>query len=138
MRKGRKRVILCSSSRVPIRPPPWTVIQPLAPGSLLVHLAPGCSVNSLAEKSCLPSTNPYTNKKFRPLREVATTVPDDRLLLETDSPYLTPHPSRGRQHRNEPALIVHTAGSLAQLRGVNLEELSAQTTANARRLFRLD
>ena len=79
----------------------------------------------------------YTNKKFRPLREVAATIPDDRLLLETDSPYLTPHPLRGRQRRNEPALIVHTATSLAQRRGVSLEDLAAQTTANARRLFRL-
>lgn len=79
----------------------------------------------------------YTNKKFRPLRELAATIPEGRLLIETDAPYLVPHPLRGRQRRNEPAWIVHTAASLAQLRGVSPEELSTQTTANARRLFRL-
>ncbi len=79
----------------------------------------------------------YTNKKFRPLRELAATIPDDRLLIETDSPYLTPHPLRGKQKRNEPALIVHTVAVLAELRRVDSEELSSQTAANARRLFRL-
>jgi len=78
----------------------------------------------------------YRNKKFQPLRQVAATIPDDRLLVETDSPYLVPHPLRGKQRRNEPAWVVHTAECLAELRGVALEELSAQTTANARRLFR--
>ncbi len=79
----------------------------------------------------------YTNKKFRPLRDVAATIPDDRLLIETDSPYLVPHPLRGKQKRNEPANVVHTAAALAELRGSGLDELSTQTTANARRLFRL-
>jgi TatD DNase family protein len=79
----------------------------------------------------------YRNKKFQPLREVAAAVPDDRILIETDSPYLVPHPLRGKQERNEPANIVHTAGCLAELRGVSLDELAAQTTANARRLFGL-
>jgi TatD DNase family protein len=79
----------------------------------------------------------YMNKKFAALREAATTVPADRLLIETDSPYLTPHPLRGKQRRNEPALILHTAACLAALRGVPVEELAAQTTANARRLLGL-
>ena len=79
----------------------------------------------------------YKNRKFESLRRAATLVPDDRLLLETDSPYLVPHPLRGRQKRNEPAQVVHTARCLAELRGWSLEELAAQTTANARRLFRL-
>jgi TatD DNase family protein len=77
----------------------------------------------------------YTNRKFRPLRDVARTIPDDRLLIETDSPFLVPHPLRGRQRRNEPSLIRHTAASLAELRGVSVERLIAQTTENARRLF---
>ncbi len=79
----------------------------------------------------------YTNKKFEALREVAQGIPRDRILVETDSPYLTPHPLRGKQPRNEPAWIVHTAGRLAQLRQETLADFAAQTTANARRLFRL-
>jgi TatD DNase family protein len=77
----------------------------------------------------------YTNKKFADLRAVAATVPDERLLVETDSPYLVPHPHRGKVKRNEPALVAHTAEALATLRGQSVEELSARTTANARRLF---
>lgn len=77
----------------------------------------------------------YTNKKFAPLREAAAAVPADRLLLETDSPYIVPQPLRGRLKRNEPALVVHTARALAELRGLPAEALAAQTTANARRLF---
>jgi len=79
----------------------------------------------------------YTNRKFRPLREVARTIPADRLLIETDSPYLVPHPLRGKQKRNEPALVRLTAEALADLRGEQVEELIARTSANARRLFRL-
>lgn len=79
----------------------------------------------------------YRNKKFQPLREVAAAVPGDRLLIETDSPYLVPHPLRGKWKRNEPANVVHTARCLAELRGVRPEELAAETTANARRLFGL-
>ncbi|MBN1911262.1 MAG: TatD family hydrolase [Pirellulales bacterium] len=77
----------------------------------------------------------YTNKKFGPLRDVASSVPADWLLIETDSPYLTPHPLRGKKKRNEPALIVHTLESLAALRGCSAKELAAQTTANARALL---
>jgi TatD DNase family protein len=54
-------------------------------------------------------------------------------LIETDSPYLSPHPLRGR--RNEPSHLVHTAACLAQIRGVSADELAEQTTANAKRLF---
>ena len=68
------------------------------------------------------------------LREVATTVPIDRLLVETDSPFLSPEPLRGR--RNEPAHVVHTARCLALARGCPPEALAAATAANARRLFR--
>jgi TatD DNase family protein len=68
------------------------------------------------------------------LRLVAAAVPADRLLIETDSPFLSPEPLRGR--RNEPAHVVHTARCLALARGVTLERLAAETTANARRVFR--
>jgi TatD DNase family protein len=77
----------------------------------------------------------YTNKKFGPLREAAAMVPGDRLLLETDSPYLVPHPLRGKAKRNEPAHLILTARVLAELRGQSVEDLAAQTSANARRLF---
>ncbi len=77
----------------------------------------------------------YTNKRVRPLREVAVTIPDDRILIETDSPYLVPHPLRGKQKRNEPAQVSLVAKCLAELRGTDIEQFAAQTTANARRLF---
>ena len=80
----------------------------------------------------------YTNKKFQPLREAAAVVPADRILVETDSPYLTPEPFRGKQKRNEPVMVTNTAAALAALRGVSLDEFDRQTTANARRLFKLD
>ncbi len=67
------------------------------------------------------------------LREVARQVPADRLLLETDSPFLAPVPKRGQ--RNEPAFVVHVAELLATLRGVPLAELADQTNHNAARLF---
>ena len=80
----------------------------------------------------------YTNKKFQSLRETAAAIPADRILTETDSPYLTPEPLRGKQRRNEPGLVAHTAAALAALRGVSLDEFVRQTAANARRLFQLD
>src|SRR5262249_29132736 len=64
-------------------------------------------------------------KKSDELRAVATTVPDDRILVETDSPYLAPHPLRGK--RNEPANLVHTAQMLAEVRGINYERFVGQT-----------
>lgn len=76
-----------------------------------------------------------TYKKAEELREVARTVPAERLLIETDAPYLSPHPCRN-QRPNEPALVVHTARCLADARGVTVECLAQQTTENARRLFR--
>ncbi len=76
-----------------------------------------------------------TFKKSDALRAVAATVPADRIVVETDSPYLSPHPLRGK--RNEPAHVVHTAACLAEVRGASLEEFARQTTENARRLFGL-
>jgi TatD DNase family protein len=77
-----------------------------------------------------------TFKKSAELRSIAATVPADRILVETDSPYLTPEPVR-KIKRNEPAHVRHTAAHLAEVRGVTLEAFAAQTTANAKRLFRL-
>jgi TatD DNase family protein len=77
-----------------------------------------------------------TFKKSAELREIAASVPDNRILIETDSPYLTPEPVRKIQ-RNEPAHVRFTAGCLAEARGETLENFAKQTTENARRLFRV-
>ena len=74
-----------------------------------------------------------TFKKADALREVALTVPLERLLVETDCPYLAPVPHRGR--RNEPAYVAATARFLAELRGVGVEELGRTTSENFARLF---
>jgi TatD DNase family protein len=76
-----------------------------------------------------------TFKSAGTIREAAAWVPLDRLLVETDCPYLAPVPMRGK--RNEPAYLVHTARFLADLRGVPLEALARATTENARSLFQL-
>ncbi len=68
------------------------------------------------------------------IRDIARDLPAERLLVETDAPYLAPVPHRGR--RNEPAWTAHTAGVLAQVRGLAPEALAELTTANFRRLFR--
>jgi len=69
------------------------------------------------------------------LRDAAAAIPGDRILVETDSPYLAPQPARGRP--NEPANVVHTLGMLAEARGETLEELAATTHANAATAFGL-
>ncbi len=76
-----------------------------------------------------------TFPKAAEVREAARITPTDRLLLETDAPYLAPVPYRGK--RNEPAFVAHTAQAVAKVRGVAVEELAAQTTANFERLFQL-
>jgi TatD DNase family protein len=74
-----------------------------------------------------------TFKKNDALRAVAAQIPLNRLLIETDSPYLAPVPYRGK--RNEPAYVRHTAECLAGIRNMSLDEIAELTTANARRLF---
>jgi TatD DNase family protein len=74
-----------------------------------------------------------TFKNSDALREVARHVPDDRILVETDSPYLAPVPHRGKQ--NEPAWVAEVARCVADVRGVTLETLAEQTTRNALNLF---
>jgi TatD DNase family protein len=78
-----------------------------------------------------------TYKNAENLRTVAATIPAEKLLVETDSPYLVPVPQRGKVQRNEPAHVLHTAECLAKVRGIGLEELAQQTTMNARKLFGL-
>ena len=76
-----------------------------------------------------------TYRKNDELRAVAATVPRERLLVETDAPYLAPHPNRGK--RNEPAWVRLTNEVLAAAHGVSPEEMAQQTTANAVELFRI-
>ena len=75
-----------------------------------------------------------TFPKSNELREIARDLPADRILVETDAPYLAPVPVRGK--RNEPAHVRHTATVLARVRGIGLEECAALTTGNFLRLFR--
>jgi len=74
-----------------------------------------------------------TFPKATQVQESATFAPADRILLETDAPYLAPVPKRGK--RNEPALLVHTAQKLADLRGDSLDNISRLTTENFHRLL---
>jgi TatD DNase family protein len=76
-----------------------------------------------------------TYKNAGEVRQVASKVPLDRVMVETDCPYLSPVPLRGK--RNEPANVVHTAACLAELHGISAEALAERTTANARAFFRL-
>jgi TatD DNase family protein len=78
---------------------------------------------------------PVTFAKSDTLRQVASECPLDRLLLETDAPFLTPVPKRGK--RNEPAFLVYTAEEIASLRKLSFEEVGRETTLNARNLFQL-
>lgn len=94
-----------------------------------------------AAKQCLDMNfhisfgGPVTFKNAESTREVAQKIPLDRLLIETDCPYLSPHPFRGK--RNEPARVRLIAEQLANLKGLTLEELAQITTQNANRLFRI-
>ena len=76
-----------------------------------------------------------TFKSASQVREVAGMVPLDRLLIETDSPYLAPVPHRGRT--NEPSFVVHVANEIARIKSVPIEEVARVTTANFQRLFKL-
>jgi TatD DNase family protein len=73
-----------------------------------------------------------TFPKAADIRQAAIDTPADRILVETDAPYLAPVPKRGK--RNEPAFVVHTAAKIAELRGVTLDDFALQTTANFERL----
>lgn len=84
----------------------------------------------------LSFAGPVTYRANTALAEVAAWAPLERVMVETDSPYLTPHPFRGR--RNEPKQVALVAAKLAELRGLPLETIADITTNNARALFRLD
>ncbi|MBI5639432.1 MAG: YchF/TatD family DNA exonuclease [Nitrospirae bacterium] len=88
---------------------------------------------ALAMGLYLSLAGPVTFKKSVQLQEIARVIPDDYLLIETDAPYLSPEPLRGR--RNEPSYMIHTAAFIAGLRGITIEDLARITTLNAKRLF---
>jgi TatD DNase family protein len=99
-----------------------------------------CSID--AAKRCLDLgmyisfAGMVTFKNSHELRDIAKQIPDERLLIETDSPYLSPHPLRSKRP-NKPAYVRHTAQCLADVRGVSLESIGQLTTENARRVFGL-
>jgi TatD DNase family protein len=88
---------------------------------------------SLAAGFHLSFAGNLTYPKSQAIRDAAVLAPSDRILVETDAPFLAPIPLRGQ--RNEPALMTHTAAALAALRGISPEELAALTTANFKNLF---
>jgi TatD DNase family protein len=79
-------------------------------------------------------TGPVTFKNAVALRQVVASVPMDRLLIETDGPFLTPHPYRGK--RNEPAYVRYIAEKISEIHSLSPKAVAETTTANARRLFR--
>lgn len=119
------------------------VVQMLAESPLVGRENPGVlhsfvagwdtAVSALNLGYYLGFTGPVTFKKADELREIARKVPDDRILVETDAPFLTPHPYRGK--RNEPAYVAFVAERLAEVRGASTAVFAQQTTANAQRLF---
>jgi TatD DNase family protein len=106
-------------------------------GTVVLHCfsSPGLLNAALDRGYYVSFAGNVTYPKADDLRETAREVPEDRLLVETDSPYLSPQPVRGRP--NEPANLVHTVATLAELRGVDASVLAAQTHDNASRAFRL-
>ncbi|KHF28499.1 putative deoxyribonuclease YcfH [Anoxybacillus sp. BCO1] len=76
---------------------------------------------------------PVTFKNAKKPKEVAKEIPLDRLLIETDCPYLTPHPFRGK--RNEPSYVKYIAEAIAELKGLSFGEVAQKTSDNAKRLF---
>lgn len=119
----------------------WTAglaTSPLASRVGVLHTFSGDL--SMAERAMalgfyISISGPVTYKNARQLPEIVSALPLDRLLVETDCPFLTPHPHRGK--RNEPAYVRLVAERIAALRGIPFDDLAEATTANAKRLFDL-
>jgi TatD DNase family protein len=94
---------------------------------------PDLAKRGLALGGFISFSGVVTFKKADALREIARTVPSDRVLVETDAPYLAPEPFRGKT--NEPSFVTHTATRLAAVRGVSADELAQITTENFFNLF---
>jgi TatD DNase family protein len=111
-----------------------------APGRVLIHCFTGTPDDAAAyvRMGCYVSFSgivTFKGKKNEPLRAALRSVPLDRLLVETDCPYLAPTPHRGK--RNEPGFVVHTAETVATELGLDFVELAARTVANTRSFFSL-
>jgi TatD DNase family protein len=106
-------------------------------GTVVMHCfsEPGLLAAALDRGWYVSFAGNLTYPKAQALRDAASHVPADRLLAETDSPYLAPQPVRGRT--NEPAYVVHTVAGLAEARGEDAAELAARIDANATTAFRL-
>lgn len=94
---------------------------------------PEIADRALAIGFYLGFTGPITFKKADDLRDIAATVPLNRILVETDGPFLTPHPYRGK--RNEPAYVQYMTEKLAELHHISFDEMAQHTTSNAETLF---
>jgi TatD DNase family protein len=109
------------------------------PGRVVIH---SCTENAAAVRRVLDwgaavsFSGIVTYRKTDYLRKAAALVPSDRLLVETDCPYLSPEPVR-KMRTNEPANVAHVLGRLAEVRGADAEDLAEQTTVNAARFFDL-
>jgi TatD DNase family protein len=105
-------------------------------GTVIMHCfsAPGLLARVLERRYYVSFAGNATYPNAPELRDAATEVPADRILVETDTPYLAPQPVRGR--RNEPAHVVHTIAALAAARGEDVEAFAATTHANAAAAFR--
>jgi len=112
------------------------IMQECGVGKGVLHCFSGDQ--DMAEKAMsmgfyLSLAGPVTFRKSLSLKEIARMIPDDYLLVETDAPYLSPEPVRGK--RNEPAFMLNTLRHVAELRGISLEDLARITSLNAKRLF---
>jgi TatD DNase family protein len=93
----------------------------------------GNGLKAIAMNFFIGITGPVTFQNAKLLQGVVSTLPLDNLLIETDAPFLTPHPKRGQ--RNEPALVRQVAEKIADLHAISVSDVSTTTTANADRLF---
>lgn len=113
--------------------------HPTRAGRVVLHCfsgGPALAERALALGCMLSFTGVVTFKKSAEIQAAARAAPLDRIMVETDAPYLSPEPVR-KVRPNEPAFVVHTARFLADIHGVPFEALAAQTTANAVRFFAL-